>query len=146
MVYNHIGTLMYKALHTQTGEEIIILHPLWLKRIDDLRAMDQADWLVCQGCRQPLRVKAGEFKRPHFAHKHLQACSYGTESPEILNARAELYGWLLERFGKAGDPRKGSSGERFASPDRLLGREWSRGPWHTGLSKPGLSWSRARQS
>jgi hypothetical protein len=91
---------MYKALHTQTGEEIIILHPLWLKRIDDLRAMDQADWLVCQGCRQPLRVKAGELKRPHFAHKHLQACSYGTESPEILNARAELYGWLLERSVK----------------------------------------------
>ncbi len=60
--------------------------------------MDRADWLVCQGCRQPLRVKAGAVKRPHFAHKHLQACSFGTESPEILMARAALYDWLIERF------------------------------------------------
>jgi hypothetical protein len=91
---------MYKAIHAQTGEEMIILNPFWLKKLDHLREMDRADLLVCQGCQQPLRVKAGEVKRPHFAHKHLQACSYGSESPEILNARAVLYGWLLKQFGK----------------------------------------------
>lgn len=92
---------MYKAIHSQTGEEIIILHPDWLKRLQQLREMDRADSLVCQGCRQPLRVKAGPRKRPHFAHKHLQACSYGNESPEILNARAVLYEWLVVLFGSS---------------------------------------------
>lgn len=91
---------MYKAIHTQTGAEIIILHPDWLRKIDQLREMDRQDLLVCQGCRQPMRVKAGEMKRPHFAHKHLAACSYGSESPEILNARAVLYQWLLSQFGQ----------------------------------------------
>jgi hypothetical protein len=97
---------MYKAIHPQTEQEIIILSPLWLKRIAQLRAMDQADLLVCQGCRQPLRVKAGEVKRPHFAHKHLQACSFGTESAEILAARAVLYDWLFRQFGEAVDVEK----------------------------------------
>jgi hypothetical protein len=92
---------MYKAVHDQTGQEIIILSPFWLKAIDRLREMDHADVLVCQGCRQPLRVKAGEVKRPHFAHKHLKACSYGTESPETLSARAVLYQWLFRYFGEA---------------------------------------------
>jgi hypothetical protein len=92
---------MYKAIHVETGGEIIILHPAWLKRIEQLREMDRADLLVCQGCRQPLRVKAGELKRPHFAHKHLRACSLGSETPEILNARAVLYDWLHRRFGDA---------------------------------------------
>ncbi len=92
---------MYKAIHSQTGEEIIILSPQWRGRIEELRALDRADLLVCQGCRQPLRVKAGEVKRPHFAHKHLQACSLGSESPEILNARAVLYGWLLRLYGSS---------------------------------------------
>jgi Competence protein CoiA-like family len=90
---------MYKAIHAETGEEIIILSPYWHKRIELLRAMDHTGCLVCQGCRQPLRVKAGGVKRPHFAHKHLKACSYGSESPEILNARAVLYGWLVKQFG-----------------------------------------------
>src|SRR5512145_1200795 len=97
---------MYKAVFLQTGEEIIILHPYWRKRIEQLRVMDRADLLVCQGCRQPLRVKAGEMKRAHFAHKHLKACSYGSESPEILNARAVLYEWLLKEF----DPEVGGDG------------------------------------
>lgn len=92
---------MYKAIHAQTGEEIVILNPTWRKRIPALRELDHAGLLLCQGCRQPLRVKAGEVKRPHFAHKHLKACSYGSESPEILNARAVLYGWLLKQFGQS---------------------------------------------
>ncbi len=101
---------MYKAVHIQTGEEIIILNPSWKKRIEELRALDHADLLVCQGCRQPLRVKAGEVKRTHFAHKHLKACSYGSESVEILNARAVLYEWLLQEFPP------GASGEARLSP------------------------------
>lgn len=91
---------MYKAIHAQTGEEIIILNPRWRARIEDLREMDQADLLLCQGCQQSMRVKAGDVKRPHFAHKHLKACSYGSESLDILNGRAVLYGWLFRQFGE----------------------------------------------
>jgi hypothetical protein len=90
---------MYKAIHAQTGDEIIILHPAWRSRVDVLRGLDHADLLVCQGCGQPLRVKAGEVKRPHFAHKHLKACSLGSETPELLLARGVLYDFLLAYFG-----------------------------------------------
>jgi hypothetical protein len=90
---------MYKAIQIETGEEIIILHPIWRSRIEPLREMDHADLLVCQGCGQPLRVKAGEVKRPHFAHKHLKACSLGSETAEILLARGVLYEFLLVYFG-----------------------------------------------
>jgi hypothetical protein len=107
---------MYKAIHVQTGEEIIVLNPFWLRKIETLRDMDHADLLVCQGCRQPLRVKAGEMKRPHFAHKHLQACSYGSESPDILNARAVLYGWLLKQFGQ----RTGSESGRVVTLEKQV--------------------------
>jgi len=89
---------MYKAIHRQTAEEIIILSPKWSQRIRELRAMDGDDLLICQGCQQAVRVRAGKFRRPHFAHKHLMGCSYGTESVEILEARAILYQWLLRKF------------------------------------------------
>jgi hypothetical protein len=89
---------MYKAIDLPTGEEIIILNASWAGRIGQLRAMDSQDRLVCQGCLQPVRVRAGRRRRAHFAHKHLQGCSYGTESPEILEGCAVLYGWLASRF------------------------------------------------
>lgn len=107
---------MYKAIQAQTGEEIIILHPDWLRRIQQLREMDRADLLVCQGCQQALRVKAGPLRRPHFAHKHLKACSYGSESPEILTARAVLYEWLLKQFGPSVTLEKKLAGTDLPRP------------------------------
>jgi hypothetical protein len=89
---------MYKALHQQTQEEIVILDPVWEKQLDQLRLMDKQNLLVCQGCQQPVRVRAGKIKRHHFAHKHLVGCSYGTESPDMLAARAILYHWLLNKY------------------------------------------------
>jgi hypothetical protein len=89
---------MYKAVHRISAEEILILSPAWRGRAAELRPLTQDDLLVCQGCRQAVRLKAGAHKRPHFAHKHLQGCSYGAESARILTARALLYDWLEERF------------------------------------------------
>ncbi len=89
---------MYKALDTRSETEIVILSRAWARRLDELRQMDRRDWLVCQGCRQPVRVRAGRFRRAHFAHKHLKGCSYGAESPALLEARAVLYGWLAGQF------------------------------------------------
>src|SRR4030042_3577194 len=90
---------MFKALHRLNGEEIVTLEPRWRRQLDTLRLLDAQDDLVCQGCLQPVRVRAGEVKRWHFAHKHLQNCPYEFESPVLLQCRAVLYEWLAARLG-----------------------------------------------
>lgn len=91
---------MYKSISIAGKEEIIILDPKWENQIDLLRWMDKNDQLICQGCKQPVRVKAGikRIRQWHFAHKHLLGCSYGKESPQILLARAALYKLLQSKF------------------------------------------------
>ena len=90
---------MYKAIHALTNQEFIILNPYWARKIEYLRSLDQQDLLVCQFCRQPLRVRAGNLRRWHFAHKHLSNCPFQEASPELLEARALLYEWLAAQFG-----------------------------------------------
>ncbi len=89
---------MYKALHQPSDQEIIILDPRWKAQIEYLRALDKQDILICPGCREPVRVRAGKFKRSHFAHKHLQNCPFEQESPQLLQTRAVLYDWLIGKF------------------------------------------------
>lgn len=91
---------MFKALHKTSGSEIVILDPRWRRQLDMLRELDARDDLLCQGCLQPVRVRAGSFKRWHFAHKHLQNCPYECESPLLLLCRAVLYEWLVGRLGE----------------------------------------------
>jgi hypothetical protein len=43
-------------------------------------------------------VRAGEIRRPYYAHKHLGDCPSSQESPELLAARAVLYRWLNTKF------------------------------------------------
>jgi hypothetical protein len=45
-------------------------------------------------------VRAGKVKRWHFAHKHLHNCPFERESLELLETRAVLYEWLIEKFGE----------------------------------------------
>ncbi len=89
---------MYKAAHQPSGQEIIILDARWMQQIDYLRTLDKQDVLVCPGCEQPIRVRAGKIKRWHFAHKHLANCPFERESPSLLKTRAVLYSWLVEKF------------------------------------------------
>jgi hypothetical protein len=88
---------MYKSLEIQTLSEIVILEKRWKDRIDEIRRWSVNDRLVCPGCRQPVRLKAGIFKRWHFAHKHLQNCPLSHQSPTLLNARAILYDWISDK-------------------------------------------------
>lgn len=91
---------MYKAIHQKSSEEIIILDPSWDREsISVLRGWDQNDLLVCQECQQPVRVRAGQVRIWHFAHKHLNNCPAGNESPQLLQARVILYQWLISKFG-----------------------------------------------
>ena len=89
---------MYKAVHARSGEEILSLGPNRQERTERLRALDREDLLLCQGCRQSVRLKSGARKRPHFAHKHLQGCSYGSVSPRLLEARGLLYETLAGHY------------------------------------------------
>ena len=91
---------MYKALDTRTNTEVVILDPKWLRVIDQLRELDRQDILVCQGCHQPVRVRAGKYRRKHFAHKQLENCDYADESAVLQNARAVLYEWLVSKYGE----------------------------------------------
>ncbi len=90
---------MFKALDKRNEEEIVILDARWREQIELLRAWAAQDKLICQGCRQPVNVKAGDIRRWHFAHKHLENCPYAHASPALLQARAVLYEWLANKFG-----------------------------------------------
>lgn len=92
---------MLKALNQRTEEAIVILSPRWASRLSDLRQLDRQDALVCPGCRQPVRVKAGKVKRWHFAHKHLANCPFEGESPLLLEMRSVLYTYLVGQLGEA---------------------------------------------
>ncbi len=90
---------MYKVLHKLCGQEITILDSRWRAQIEYLRSLDKQDDLICPGCEQPVRVRAGKVCRWHFAHKHLQNCPFETESPLLLQNRAVLYNFLASKFG-----------------------------------------------
>lgn len=92
---------MFKAVHTPDNREIIILDREWEEpnKLAELRGLDRRDLLVCQECRQPVRVRAGEDRQWHFAHKQRQNCTYQSESATLLWARAALYRRLVEKFG-----------------------------------------------
>lgn len=53
---------MFKAINLTDATEVIILDPAWSGRVEDLRALAHSDQLVCQGCRQPVRVRAATRK------------------------------------------------------------------------------------
>jgi Competence protein CoiA-like family len=91
---------MFKALHKPSGEEIVSLDPRWRRQLNALRQLVSGDELVCQGCLQPVRLRAGAVKRWHFAHQHLQNCPFECESPVLLQSRAVLYEWLVAQRGE----------------------------------------------
>jgi hypothetical protein len=90
---------MYKVLHLSSRQEINLLDRRWRDQIEYLRTLDRRDLLACPGCEQPVRVRAGRFRRWHFAHKHLQNCPFERASLELLAARAMLYERLADQFG-----------------------------------------------
>ncbi|MBC8508783.1 MAG: hypothetical protein ISR58_15670 [Anaerolineales bacterium] len=90
---------MYKVLHKSSGQEITILDSRWRAQVDYLKSLDKQDDLICPGCEQPVRVRAGKVYRWHFAHKHLQNCPFERESLLLLQTRAVLYKHLASKFG-----------------------------------------------
>ena len=107
---------MFKAIDKTTGAEIIILDDQWEELLDQLRVLGRDNVLLCQECRQPVRVKAGAYKRRHFAHKHLADCPLQSESPEVLRARALLYRWLVGKFREGVTLEKKLEGSNLKRP------------------------------
>jgi hypothetical protein len=90
---------MLKCFNTKNMTMLTILDPLWRRSLFELRALDRLDCLVCPVCNQPVRLRAGNVKCWHFAHKHLQNCPLQIESPQLLQARSFLYNWLINHYG-----------------------------------------------
>jgi len=91
---------MLKAINIQDNSDIVIFDNKWAHAINLLREFDHQDLLVCPVCLQPVRVRAGQFRTKHFAHKHLGNCDFAAESPELREARKVLYEWLVSKFGE----------------------------------------------
>lgn len=105
---------MFRATNKTSGEDIIILDEKWEQKVEYLRSLDRKNVIICPGCQQPVRVRAGRIRRWHFAHKHLQNCPYGYEPPSLLNARAVLYKWLVGKFGEGVSIEKSIDDEYFS--------------------------------
>jgi len=91
---------MFKALNIRDNTEVVIIDPKWIRAINQLREYGRQNILVCQGCNQPVRVRAGDQRREHFAHKHKESCDYADESAILRNSRAVLYEFLKNKFGE----------------------------------------------
>jgi Competence protein CoiA-like family len=107
---------MFKSFNIHDGTEVIILDHKWLRDIESLRVMARQDLLVCQGCNYPVSVRAGQERRPHFAHKNLGDCTYVEESQTLRNARAVLYEWLVSKFGENVTIEKKIDSQAFPRP------------------------------
>jgi len=90
------GTL-FKAIDVRTQTEVVILDQRWVEDLDHLRSLGRQDFLICQECRHPVIVRAGDIRVWHFAHRHRGDCPYASESPVLLRTRASLYKWLLTK-------------------------------------------------
>ncbi len=90
---------MFRAIDTIADAPIVALDVEWGEPIERLRKRCRGGEIVCPGCRQGVRLRAGVRRRRHFAHESLSDCPLGRESYERLAARAMLYELLRKRFG-----------------------------------------------
>ncbi len=89
---------MLTAMQTSDSSQVILLKEDGLSRADHLRREALEGRIVCEGCRQPVTVRAGEERIWHFAHRAGGDCPRAKDSLDVLECRALLYGWLRVRF------------------------------------------------
>ena len=88
---------MFRARNRNNGEDVVTLG-VKEEIISSFRELGRDDRLECPVCRKVVIVRAGEVKRPHFAHRSVDDCPLAREHYEILHARALLYEWLVSKF------------------------------------------------
>ncbi len=75
-----------KAINTLTGEIISVFDPTWTKDLWKLKELEQMKCLICEYCRQPLKLapmKSKTLKRQLWTFKHLYnnpACDMDAET------------------------------------------------------------------
>lgn len=90
---------MFVANDKELGVRVTSLDPAWNSKFVDLRAWVTSGRLVCPGCKQKLLFRAGDERRPHFAHRVLSDCPLSKMlSPEVLESKAQLYVWLAGKY------------------------------------------------
>jgi hypothetical protein len=110
---------MFVATSSIDKKRINLLDPSVLERRESLKAAGRKGGLVCPHCGQELRVRLGEVRRPHFAHKSLEDCPFQKESAEVTEVKALLYGFLRQQIGCSVDMDVSLDGED-ASEDLFL--------------------------
>ncbi len=89
---------MFRAQNKLNGNFLISIDTVWFNQREALVNICQADQVVCPYCKEPVRLRAGNYRRWYFAHKTLLNCPFTHESPIVLEARAALYEWLLTKI------------------------------------------------
>ncbi|EKD81530.1 MAG: hypothetical protein ACD_39C01767G0005 [uncultured bacterium] len=88
---------MFRAQNKLNGNFLVSIDPVWLSQKEVLADICQTDQVICPYCKEPVRLRAGKYRRWYFAHKTLLNCPFTHESPTVLEARAALYEWLLTK-------------------------------------------------
>ncbi len=89
---------MLTAMRTIDSSQVILLREDGPSRAERLREEAAEGRIVCEGCRQPVIVRAGEERIWHFAHRAGGDCPRAKETLEVLECRAQLFSWLRVRF------------------------------------------------
>lgn len=109
-------TLVFKAIDTETYQAVVSLDAKTEGQVSKLRQKGHSDLLQCQTCKEKVRFRAGDHRRPHFAHKTLANCPTKNESAEMLEARAVLYDFLKTKFSAAVTIEKRLDGSALPRP------------------------------
>ncbi|WP_042471240.1 competence protein CoiA [Bacillus ndiopicus] len=83
--------------HTEQGELFVITLDTCLKKLQQLR---QTTTFYCPQCKQPLQLKIGRVKIPHFAHIKSNACDASFaegESAQHLLGKQQLFSFFQQR-------------------------------------------------
>lgn len=89
---------MLTAMRTIDSSQVILLREDGPSRAEHLREEALDGRIVCEGCRQPVIVRAGKERVWHFAHRAGGDCPRAKDSLDVLECRALLYAWLRVRF------------------------------------------------
>ena len=108
---------MFAALKVSDQSRVTSIATQWDDREEELRELARSGELVCPGCEQLLWLRTGDVRRRHFAHRDLSDCRLGKQSPEVLEAKAQLFSWLELKFpGRVQiDLEIGTSDKRMAA-------------------------------
>ena len=59
---------MFRAINKETNETVYLIEGLMALSSDKIRELCAKKLLVCEKCKEPLIVKLGLVRIPHFAH------------------------------------------------------------------------------